>query len=119
MTSLVIGLLLIMTGAGGFIATQSLLVLPILIPGVVLSLLGRRLMRHEGTSTLLATTLASSLLPMLFFATALPRTLAVFFGGGESVSGPIFAVGLAAILCLVHATITMRQLVRRMRRGGS
>jgi hypothetical protein len=49
---------------------------------------------------------------MLFFATALPRTVSVLFGSGETVPGSIFAVGLAAILCLVHATLTIRQLVR-------
>jgi hypothetical protein len=49
---------------------------------------------------------------MLFFATALPRTVSVLFGSGETLPGSIFAVGLAAILCLVHATLTIRQLVR-------
>lgn len=118
MSSLVIGLLLVMTAAGGFMATQSPLVLPILIPGVVLALLGRRLMKRDSSTVWVAAALASSLIPMLFFATALPRTLSVLVGGGEAVPGPIFVVGLAAIVCLVHATLTIRQLVRRMRREG-
>jgi hypothetical protein len=112
MSSLVIGLLLIMTGAGGFMATQSLLVLPILVPGVILALGGRWLLKRGVTTPWLAGMLASSIVPMLFFATALPRTVSVLFGGGETVPGSIFAVGLAAILCLVHATLTIRQLVR-------
>ena len=118
MSSLVVGLLLVMTGAGGFIATQSPLVLPILVPGIVLALLGRRFMVRDSSTAWLAVALASSLIPMLFFATALPRTLSVLVGGTESIPGPIFVVGLAAIVCLVHATLTIRQLVRRMRREG-
>lgn len=97
-------------------ATQSPLVLPILIPGVVLALLGRRLIMRDSSTAWLAAALASSLVPMLFFATALPRTLSVLVGGGESVPGAIFVVGLAAMMCLVHATLTIRQLVRRVRR---
>ena len=116
MSSLVIGLLLLMTGAGGFVATQSLLVLPVLLPGIILALAGRQLLKREVTTPWLAVLLASSMIPMFFFATALPRTLSVLTGGGDNVPGPIFVVGLAAILCLVHATLTIRQLVRRTQR---
>ena len=97
-------------------ATQSPLVLPILVPGVILALGGRRLLRHGITVQWLAGMLASSIVPMLFFATALPRAVSVLLGSGDTVPGSIFVVGLAAILCLVHATLTIRQLVRLLKK---
>lgn len=118
MSSLVIGLLLIMTGAGGFMATQSLIVLPILVPGVLLALGGRRLVTRGVSTSWLAAMLASSTVPMLFFATALPRAISVLFGSGETVPGSIFAVGMAAVLCLIHATLALRQIVRLVQRGA-
>lgn len=111
-----IGLLLVMTGAGGFMATQSLLTLPILVPGVVLAGGGYRLLKHGTTTLWLAAMLVASLVPMLFFATALPRTVMVLFGGGENLPAPIFVLGLAALLCLAHATLTIRLLVRSVQR---
>ena len=112
MSSAVIGLLLLLLGAGGFTLTMSLSCLVPTCVGICLALMGRRLMATKTVGTLLGTALAVSTVTMIFTASALPRLIRLLTGSEVDRSGDIFVIGSTAVLCLIHVTLTLRLLIR-------
>ncbi|HLP27129.1 MAG TPA: hypothetical protein VK147_00720 [Candidatus Didemnitutus sp.] len=112
MSSVVIGLLLVLLGAGGFALTRSITAFVPLLTGGVLALLGRSIMRFEANRRMLAASLAVSAVAMIFTASAIPRLARMLFGAVVDRPGDIFVIGSTAVLCLIHVTVTVRTFLR-------
>lgn len=112
MSSVVIGLLLVLLGAGGFaLATSVASVVPLIV-GASLALLGRRIMTHGPSGARTGSALAVSAVTMIFTASAMPRLAKMVFGAAVERPGDIFVLGTTAVLCLIHVTVSVRSLIR-------
>jgi hypothetical protein len=112
MSSVVIGLLLVLIGAGGFaLSTSVASVVPVVV-GATLAVLGRRIMTHGSTSARIGTVLAISTVTMIFTASAMPRLAKLLLGAVVERPGDIFVIGTTAVLCLIHVTLSVRTLIR-------
>ena len=112
MSSVVIGLLLVLLGAGGFALSSSVAsVVPVAV-GAVLALLGRRIMTRGPSSGRIGAALAVSAVTMIFTASAMPRLAKMVFGAVVERPGDIFVIGTTAVLCLIHVTVSVRSLIR-------
>ncbi len=111
MSSVVIGLLLVCLGSGGFaVAGTFTAVIPIGL-GVFLALMGRSAMRSPALWRT-ATMLVLSSVVMILTASAVPRLVRLLAGAELERPGDIFVVGTTALLCLVQATLSLRALIR-------
>lgn len=115
MNSLVIGLVLILVGSGGFVASKSMLSVIPISTGAVLAFIGKKTLQNALSKYDIAG-VALSIIVMIFTVSAVPGMVKVLIGSDVDRPGDIFVVGVTAILCLVHGTIGIRRLVRNRSR---
>lgn len=111
MSTLMIGLLQILVGAGGFALTKAPLSLIPAIVGFVLVALGVKA-RSNSSVALEGASLAVGLVAMVFTASAVPRLFLLLSGTNVERPGDIFVLGACSLLSLVHSTLSIRRLFR-------
>ncbi|MCX6141380.1 MAG: hypothetical protein NTX15_11245 [Candidatus Kapabacteria bacterium] len=112
MSTLIIGMLLVLNGAGGFALTRSVMSGIPALAGVALILLGLRLIKVAESRIFMGIALSISAITMVFTASAVPRFVRLLTGAEVERSGDILVVGTTALLCLLHVTLLLRTLLR-------
>jgi hypothetical protein len=111
MSPIVIGMLLICLGTGGFALSGAVTASIPFGLGVFLALQGWSAFRSPAPWKS-ATILVMCAVAMILTASAVPRLLRLLTGAELERPGDIFVVGSTALLCLVQVTLSLRSILR-------
>ncbi len=109
MTSVLIGLIYILLGAGGFAFSKSVLAAIPFFTGLVVTLVAYKNTIAPAMWRSVLLLLVSCVLAIAG-ASAVPRLVRLLLGGEIERPGDIFVAGTTALVGLVHATVLIRQL---------